>query len=217
MKYKNLVGNVKKTDYKNGYEYFEAIERLTEAREDLNKISDTQHLLGIVKPFLIKWGRMGRVVGREELNWEKFGEILRSLEKEFEELRRKKFINVDYDETTVSTTIKTIYCKLDTLPYLGGPTTISKLLHLLNPEIFVMWDIGIRKWYKKRNNRIRSNSEGYLEFLKETQKEIQEALNDRHKETGKGLDKIEEDIRKKYDNITLAKIIDEYNYRIVHS
>jgi hypothetical protein len=79
-----------------------------------------------------------------------------------------------------------------------------------------MWDNDIRDRYKQRNNRIRPDPEGYLEFLKATQKEIHEALHERRKETGNGLDEIEEEIRNKYDSKTFAKIIDEYNYGIAH-
>ena len=172
MKYKDLVDNVNKYFYKIEAMYFRDIEKLKEVREDLNKLSDTHHLLGVVKPFLIKWGRMGRVVGRAGLSWKGLGETLRSLEKEFGRLRYKRFLTINYDEKTVRNAIRTIYRKLDPLPYLGSPTAISKVLHLFNPEIFVMWDIGIRKRYKNRNSRIRSNPEGYIEFLKETQKEI---------------------------------------------
>lgn len=171
-------------------------------------------MIGIVKPFLIKWGRMGRVVGREGLDWRGLGERLRSSEKDFGNLREEKFQTIDFGKDEISDSITTIYERIDPLEYLGSPTTISKTLHLLNPEIFVMWDIGIRNRYKKKNNYVLCNSGGYLEFLKETQREIREALNDRQKMTGKDLDKIEKELRKKYENKTLAKLIDQYNYGI---
>ncbi|MHA2427963.1 MAG: hypothetical protein ACXADB_08065, partial [Candidatus Hermodarchaeia archaeon] len=129
MKYQTLVDSFQKSEYKNEPVYFWAIEQLKEVRKDLHELSDTQHLLGIIKPFLIKWGRMGRVVSRKEVRWEIFGEKLRNLEIEFKVLRCKRFRNVNYDDITVSTAIKTIYGKLDPLLYLGGPTTISKVLH----------------------------------------------------------------------------------------
>lgn len=216
LKYKDLIDKVNKYHYKNEPIYFEAIADLEELRKDLTKLDDTKHLIGIVKPFLIKWGRMGRVVGRKGLNWKGLGERLRSSEKDFDNLRKERFQTVDFEKDKISDSITTIYGKLDPLPYLGSPTTISKMLHPLNPEIFVMWDNKIREKYKKENRRIRDNPEGYLEFLRETQKEIRDALNDRKKETGNGLDEIEKEIRSKYKNITLAKIIDEYNYEAVH-
>jgi hypothetical protein len=217
LKYKDLIDKVNKYHYKNEPIYFEAIADLEELRKDLTKLDDTKHLIGIVKPFLIKWGRMGRVVGKEGLDWRALGERLRSSEKDFDNLRKERFQTIDFEKDKISDSITTIYGKLDPLPYLGSPTTISKTLHLFNPEIFVMWDREIRKKYKKENRRIRDNSEGYLEFLKETQKLIRDVLNDLKKDSGKELDEIEKEIRNKYKNITLAKIIDELNYGAVHS
>jgi len=216
MRYKELFDSVNKYCYRKEPIYFEAIADLEELRKDLTKLDDTKHLFGIVKPFLIKWGRMGRVVGRDGLDWRGLGEGLRSSEKDFGNLRKERFQTVDFEVDRISDSITNIYGKLDPLPYLGSPTTISKTLHLLNPEIFVMWDKDIRKGYKKKNSRIRNNPEGYLEFLKETQKLIRNALNDCKRETGKELDEIETEIRSKHKNITLAKIIDEYNYRGAH-
>jgi len=217
LKYKDLIDDVDKYYYKNEPIYFEAIADLEELRKDLTKLDDAKHLIGIVKPFLIKWGRMGRAVGREGLNWRGLGERLRSSEKDFGNLREERFQTINFEKDKISDSITTIYGKLDPLPYLGSPTTISKTLHPLNPEIFVMWDIEIRKKYRNKNRRIRDNSEGYLEFLKETQKLIRDVLNDRKKDSGKELDEIEKEIRNKYKGITLAKIIDELNYGAVHS
>jgi len=160
---------------------------------------------------------MGRAVGREGLNWRGLGERLRSSEKDFGNLRKEMFQTLDIEKDEISNSITSIYERIDPLEYLGSPTTISKTLHLFNPEIFVMWDRAIRKKYKKENRRIRDNSEGYLEFLKETQKLIRDVLNDRKKDSGKELDEIEKEIRNKYKGITLAKIIDELNYGAVHS
>jgi hypothetical protein len=216
MKYKVLVDNVNKYTYKNEYIYFKTIKDLEELREDISKINETQHLIRIIKPFLIKWGRMGRVVGRDGLDWSSLCEKLRTSEKDFNNLREEKFQTINFEKTKISNSITNIYGKIDPLEYLGSPTTISKTLHVLNPEIFVMWDSGIRKKQRSNNSRIQDNADGYLEFLKETQKEVIGALNDQKKETGKTFDEIEQEIRNKYTNITLAKIIDEYNYGLAH-
>ena len=216
MKYKVLIENVDKYKYKTEHIYFKTIADLEYLRKDLSKLDETKHLIGIVKPFLIKWGRMGRVVGRDGLDWKGLCERLRSLETEFGNLREEKFRTIDFEKDEISHSITSIYGKIDPLEYLGSPTTISKTLHLFNPEIFVMWDSDIRKKYRSRNRRIQHNADGYLEFLKESQKEIMEALNDNKKETGKELDEIEQEIREKYENKTLAKIIDEYNYGLAH-
>jgi hypothetical protein len=184
MKYKVLIENVNKYNYKNEHIYFKTIANLEQLRKDLSKLNETKHLIGIVKPFLIKWGRMGRVVGRDGLNWKGLCERLRSSEIDFGNLREERFQTIDFEKDEISNSITSIYGKIDPLEYLGSPTTISKTLHVLNPEIFVMWDSDIRKKYSSNNRCIQYNADGYLEFLKETQKEIIDALNDGKKETG---------------------------------
>lgn len=219
MKYENLIESVNKCEEE--FElteciYFGAIEKLRNVQKNLGKIDDIRHVRRVIKPFLIQWGMMNRVAGQKNLEWKKLGETLRKLEKEFAKLRGKRFLNIKFNDENVSSAIKNIYRKIDLIPQLGGRTCEPKILHLLNPEIFVMWDEAIEKNYKRKNSRIRDSPEGYLEFLKEAQKELREALEDHQKETGKGLDEIEEEIQHKYKNKTLARIIDEYNWTVAH-
>jgi hypothetical protein len=219
MKYKDLLEKVDKFEEEIELTeciYFGAIEKLGDVQKELSKLGNVQHIRRVIKPFLIQWGMMGRVVGREGLDWKKLSETLRDLEKEFGEFRERKFISIDFDEEKFSSAIKKIYDKLDFIPYIGSPTAISKILHLLNPEIFVMWDNDIRKLYKNKNSRVRDTSEGYLEFLKDVQKELREALEERQREIGKGLDEVEQEIRGRYKRKTLARIVDEYNWITAH-
>lgn len=196
--------------------YFGAIERLKHVRKDLSRLDDIRHVRRVIKPFLIQWGMMSRVAGREGLDWEKLGETLRSLEKDFSVLRNRRFLTIDFNEENVSSAIKNIYNRIRSIRYIGGHTCTPKIMHLLNPEIFVMWDKDIGKNYQKRNNRITDSPKGYLEFLKEIQKELRKLFGDRQKETGNGLDEIIREIRSKYKNKTVARIIDEYNWMIAH-
>jgi hypothetical protein len=53
-------------------------------------------LKGGIKHFLIKWGRMGRVVGKVGLDWELFGEELK--EKDFVNLSNQNFLKTNFDE-----------------------------------------------------------------------------------------------------------------------
>jgi hypothetical protein len=219
MKYDDLINKVDKIEEETELTeciYFGAIDKLEDVQKDLTKLDDVKHLRRVIKPFLIQWGMMGRVVGREGLDWVKLGLTLRSLETEFKELTDKRLSTIDFGNAKISTAIKSIYEKLDPIAYIGSPTTVSKILHLLIPEVFVMWDNEIKKVYKKKNSRIRETPEGYLEFLKETQRELIEALDDRSKEVSKELDEIEQEIRYKYKNKTLAKIVDEYNWITAH-
>jgi hypothetical protein len=214
MKYQDLINNVNKLEKEIGSTepiYFGTIERLREVQKDLSILDISRDLCGTIKIFLIKWGNMARVVGQKNLDWKGFGEALRSLEKEFSVLRDKRFLIMNFDDE-VSNAIRAICRGLKPFPYLRGATTVSKILHVLNPEIFVMWDGKIREEYHRINRCINDSPEGYLEFLEMAQKEIMEALNDRQKETGKRLDEIEIEIRSKYKDKTLARIFDEYNY-----
>lgn len=215
MQYENFIETI--DEFEEDYEliellYFGAIERLRDVQKDVSKLDDLKHIQRIMKLFLISWGMMNRVVGRKNLDWKKLGETLRSLEKEFELLRDKKFLNIDFNDETLSHAIKTIYGKLDPIPYLGSPTTISKILHLLNPEIFVMWDNAIVNFYHEIDPDVDYSASGYLEFLKLTQKTIIVTLSKFERETEKSLDNIEAELRRKYQNKTTTKLIDEYNW-----
>lgn len=196
--------------------YFGAIEKLGDVRKNLNKLDDVQHVRRVIKPFLIQWGMMGRTVGREGLNWKKLSETLRSLEIDFDVLRNRRFLTIDLNKRKVSIAIKNIFSRIRSIPYIGGHTSTPKIMHLLNPEIFVMWDEAIRKTCNKRNKRITDSSTGYLEFLKEIQKELRLSLGAHQKETGGSLDELEKEIRSKYKNKTLARIVDEYNWMMAH-
>jgi hypothetical protein len=63
---------------------------------------------------------------------------LRSLESDFGILREERFQTVDFRKKQISDSIINIYDKIDPLDYLGSPTTISKTLLTLNPEILLL-------------------------------------------------------------------------------
>jgi len=215
LQYENFIETI--NEFEEDYElvellYLGAIERLRDVQKDVSMLDDLKHIQRIIKPFLISWGMMNRVVGRENLDWKRLGGTLRSLKNEFASLRNKKFLKIDFKDETLSHAIETIYSKLDPIPYLGSPTTISKILHLLNPEIFVMWDNAIADFYHEIDPDVGYSASGYLEFLKLTQETVSATLGKSERETGKSLDKIEAELRNKYQNKTMAKLIDEYNW-----
>jgi len=106
----------------------------------------------------------------------------------FEELKDKTFQNTDFDEA--KETIENIYSTLSAVKgveYTGA----SKVMHLLNRNLFVMWDANIRDAYGFGNS-----GKDYVNFLKEMQAEFKS---------------IPWDVPGK----TLAKAIDEFNYVII--
>jgi len=219
MRYDDLVEKV--DELENDAElseciYIGAMQRLENVRKDLRILDDVKHVRRVIRPFLIQWGMMSRVAGRQDLDWKTLGVIIRELESEFDKIRNSKLFTYDFNNQTNSQTIRTIYSRIREIPYLGGQTSATKILHLFNPEIFVMWDIDILKDYNSRNSKVSSNPHGYVEFLKEVQKELRELLTEQSKKTGKKIEDIELELRKRYNNKTLARIIDEYNWKNAH-
>lgn len=94
-----------------------------------------------------------------------------------------------------------------------GPTCISKTLHIINPNLFVMWDKKIRLHYWAQNNNITESGRGYYIFLIDI-KSIAEQLIDecieRYNNNNPALfisNNLNIDLP-----LTLAKFIDEFNY-----
>ncbi|MGD0994424.1 MAG: hypothetical protein ABR909_02740 [Candidatus Bathyarchaeia archaeon] len=215
MHYKEFVDTI--SDLEQEYEltelvYFGAIERLKDVQKDVSRLDDVKHVQRVMKLFLICWG-MNRVVRRKGVDWKRLADSIRKLEPEFTVLRNKRFLTPRlFEDKAVFDAIKKIYGELDSIPYLGSPTTLSKILHLLNPEIFVMWDNAIEREYHKLNRHIDYSANGYLEFLKDAQKGFLLILSEYHRETGKTIDVIEQELKSQHQNRTMTRLIDEYNW-----
>lgn len=199
--------------------YFKALENLEDVQENLNKLEQA-HVEEIIRLFLVNWAGMRRTVKRGDTEWSKLTERLRNSDEFFQKLRisHNSFSEIVFGEEIVST-IKRVYesAKVKNI----GSTAISKILHLLNPELFVVWDDKIRTKYD-----VRGSANGYVEFLKKMQKEINEALLEEAKNKGCSRDEVarriceelpskklgREFVRKK----SLAKLIDEYNWILCH-
>lgn len=115
-----------------------------------------------------------------------FKNSVRELNPIFVKLKDQTLKSANFDD--IKEDIKIIYnnwSKIKGVEYTGT----SKIMHLKNPKLFVMWDTSIRKHY----NFNKCTSDEYVEFLKRMQK------------LSKGI---------KWNNRskTLAKAIDEYNY-----
>ncbi len=221
MKYVELIDGIK--NYENSfwfyeYVYFKALEKLEQVRADLSVLDTKKHVKNIIKMFLIQWGRMGRTVDRKDLNWDQLAEQLRSSKDAFQKLQGKSLLDINLDDKEIKDAIKRAY-EAAKVKYIGA-TAISKILHLLNPEIYVMWDEDIRKKYK-----VAGSAGGYLKFLKLMKEEVKSALEEEAKRRGCSEEKVAEEICRElpskelgqeYSRKTLAKLIDEYNWWVVH-
>jgi hypothetical protein len=130
---------------------------------------------------------------------------MKELNPYFDRMENENFKNIDFDNYRED--IKKIY---DALAQIKGitHTGASKVMHLRNRKVFVMWDNYIRggeakRYYKKLSTfkgdfkkefkRYGKDSDGYFQFLKDMQ--------DRFKK-----------INFQHPKKTFSKAIDEYNY-----
>ncbi|MGQ4876164.1 MAG: hypothetical protein ACP6IY_19020 [Promethearchaeia archaeon] len=127
------------------------------------------------------------------LSPDEFSNIIRFIEINMKKLEGITFENINLEDESVVKIIKKLYGKLRN--YKGLEITGSiKILALRRPDLFIMWDTEIRKYYKISD----TSPEGYVNFLKKM-KEIFGHIKWDSKRRGKPL----------------AKAIDEYNYYIV--
>jgi len=119
-------------------------------------------------------------------NLDRFREIIQEINPIFENLRDKSFKDANFEDPHLCEEIKEIYEKLKEIVEQTGA---SKIMHLKNPNLFVMWDRGIRRMYGIRH----VESEDYISFLRKLKKRFS-------------------DITWENRDQTLAKAIDEYNY-----
>jgi hypothetical protein len=200
--------------------YFESLKRFAEVQADSRKTDEVKHIDQVLIPFLTNWGLMSRVVGRDDIRWTDITQELRNLEPQLRTLRGIDILSVDLTDKQTVDSIITIYDKLRSFKQMGA-TTLSKTLHLLNPAVFIMLDGDILKYYKQLNPEIDDSGEGYLEFLRTSQKEVTETLNHIEKESGKQSGTMVKELCDKYPYCydktmmkTLAKFIDEYNWTV---
>jgi hypothetical protein len=94
-----------------------------------------------------------------------------------------------------------------------GPTATSKLLHVMNPDFFPLWDESIRLAYWKEDDRIIERGRGYCIFADEVSK-IAEALRaecERKYGTSDPARLISERLKIDLPH-SILKFIDEFNW-----
>ena len=126
-----------------------------------------------------------------EFNLDRFEETLEKCKPCFDELRGESLQKIVLEDHKKD--IKDIYDTLSSVEDIKH-TGASKLMCLENPELFVMWDKGIREEvYCIKGEASGEKYFSFLEIVKEKAKNVVW-------------------IPQKCDNITLAKAIDELNY-----
>jgi len=154
---------------------------------DLNQESVEKDILG----FLNKWG-ICRIPNNSKIE---LFQALVNLKENIQYFKGKKlWENFDFKDKKQKALIKKIFSDLEKIPKISS-VAISKMMHMFNPDFFIMWDNGIQERYG-----FYGNVKGYTYFLQRIKKKIVE-------------NNLIEDYNnsKLKDEITLLKLIDEYN------
>jgi len=179
ISYDNLIEahNSKEAQYDKAYS--ELILPIKDSWQELDSIID----------FVRRWNK--RVpIGK---NKNQIKAAILSLKKEFEVFKNCRIENLKFTPKNI-TLIKKIYDTLSKTVLKSTGTT--KLMHGMNPDLFVMWDKGIYDYYGCYHN-----STGYIRFMESMQEIIVKILKQHNNR----------DIIKE-TNRTLPKLVDEYNW-----
>lgn len=118
-------------------------------------------------------------------NLDYFVKTIKKIEPLLKKFQNKNFQNINFDN--YSKEIKEIFNDLACIKGIQK-TGAPKLMHLMAPEVFVMWDAYIRKYYGFK----KGDADDYLAFLKLMQDHFAYV--------------------KSFSGRTAAKLIDEHNY-----
>ena len=126
-----------------------------------------------------------------------------------QELESKSILTVNMCDDATRSMIGCIFDKV-AKPHNGKrneATGASKILHMIYPELFVMWDGVIRGGYGFGG---KYEGEQCVDFLRRMQRLAKYAISQIEKKCGVSRDKAI--ARLQCDGHTLAKALDEYNY-----
>ena len=178
----------------------EFLEKLKKRPEKLSHKEIKEYLL----KFLNKWGCR---IKKEEYNT-----VSEKLKDFFEKYRGKFFEGeclLSFNFRQYKERLIKILKELNDINEVG-PTAMSKILHILNPRLFVMWDMKIAEGLGFEHSE-----EGYLKFLQEMQKYAKNINETYRIRMHSSEESIEIFLNKKLGlkiKYTLTKFIDEYNW-----
>lgn len=98
-----------------------------------------------------------------------FEDILRKCDFDF--FKSKRFETANLSDAEIEKRIESMYGSLsgiEAIRYVGA----TKIMHLLNPDLFMMWDNSVIKGYAGKMGRraINTSSKGYMNFMREMQR-----------------------------------------------
>jgi|SRR5271157_628294 len=153
----------------------------------------------IVRPFLLEWGHMQRVLCRSTYEgWEdRLAQWIQHNREKLQKLRTSSIAD-DYDLDESSADIKELYESVKKV-FKDSGVSAAKTLHLICPSFFLAWDSAIEKAFRMELEKsvMEFSGEEYFEFMKKMK-----GLIRRH-------DAVFSDLTEKYE-IQKAKALDEF-------
>jgi len=145
-------------------------------------------------------------------NKNKFKEIYREIHPNLMELKDESFYMIDLSLQKNVSNIKTAFNSMANCNYEGRheSTDASKIIHTMNPQLFIMWDRSIRKGILGSENI--QYADYYIIFLQKMKNQLRELISSCRKNSDYGEEESLEIIEELCSGKTIAKLIDEYNY-----
>jgi len=177
--------------------YNECYNELSEYLENENKKA-IEKIVNCITEFLKSWHSLR---GADET---KFRDQLENfLSKDENIIKIRKFSKKEIEKSSLEDIIESGELYQSIMGIEGvGPTNSSKILHMLCPKFFIMWDKRIREKYIGK----KSNADAYVKFLRLMIDKIPASLDSIQ------MKDIEEILEDKSCEKTIAKLIDEYNF-----
>jgi hypothetical protein len=192
---------------------------------EASPINEIRQLL--IKGFLNRWKcritntpQSARIVRAKLIIVQPYLRVLDNLA--IEDVNFNQIINVNNEQMTVDEAIKECYTHVTNIRNRFAATAASKLLHILQPKLFVMWDKDILTHYKDNNYQVSNGAQGYcvyLHLMQDVATQVLQSFQNATLNPPAGINQCPADylsMRMKYNPPkTMAKYIDEYNWVVI--
>jgi len=177
-------------------------------------------VLAAAKIIIITWNIVGfqRLPHEDKLKLDnEILESFRNSKEELEKLKDMRLENLDLNNPEIVASIEKIFNEFSSkksIKYTGA----SKVLHIINPSVFMMWDDKIRNAYHKLHRGTHKSNEYtkcYIEFLKKSQEIIKSLLQKKNEEYfwNVHLSFVDKEFVRSFSfKETMLKMLDECNY-----
>ena len=149
-------------------------------------------------------------------------QALESLPPYYAALKDESIQNIDFAESklvenqqlSISEIVRKIMRRFLEVKPKFGPVAASKLMHMAIPNLFMMWDTGIKSKYRIPTYYVANHAKHYLRFLELMQLQTRHAVESYAKSHGVDSQTAALKIEGKDEGSTLPRILDKYNFAI---